>query len=392
MTIFEKITTAMTEHPTTIEPALCIRCKTPKSDCALCSDRCPVGAITLSGAGPEIGPDCLDCGVCYAVCPTGAFDRKRGGDEEIIAGLGERLAGKEICRISCLRGDAEADLLVFCLGRLTERLLLQPLHLNPLARLEIIQPLCEDCQMGGSIALFADLLTRVGHFYDLLGAGRERISITRIPLHSVRHNNTAKQNGSRREFLGAIRGKAVDVLATAMSPEHARTGVPAPAVSERRENRKRAPLLELLRSLAAKRELKPITIPARESITAPLAVNSRCTACGACAAVCPAGALKLEKNSEIISLLFRADLCVNCGVCAGICRDGAVGRHETVLLSRVPTTDDVELFAAPRHECRICRLDFIGQGVDSICPLCLDIHRRQQETIKNIFATPSREL
>ena len=116
----------------------------------------------------------------------------------------------------------------------------------------------------------------------------------------------------------------MDVLATAMSPEHARTGVPAPAVSERPENRKRAALLELLRSLAEKRELRPVRIPARESITAPLAVNSRCTACGACAAVCPAGALKLEKNSEIISLLFRADLCVNCGVCAGICRDGAL--------------------------------------------------------------------
>ncbi|OGR01023.1 MAG: hypothetical protein A2505_11045 [Deltaproteobacteria bacterium RIFOXYD12_FULL_55_16] len=386
MMIFEKITKVMTGHATTIQAALCTRCRTPKSDCTLCADQCPAGAITLSGAGPEIGLDCLDCGVCYAVCPTGAFERKQEDDEEIIADLG-RLAGKESCRISCWRGETDADLLVSCLGRLTERLLLQPLHFNPMIRLEIRQPLCEECQMSKSVASLSSLLTRSGHFYDLLGAGGERISITRISLQPLSRNSIAGQNDSRREFLGAIRGKAVEVMNTALSTEQAKTGASTPVSQERPENRKRAALLGSLRALAEKYELKSISIPTCESITAPLAVNSRCTACGACAAICPVGALKWNKTSEMLSLAFRADLCVNCGICIEICRQGAVERHEDVLLGRMLTTADVELFAAPHQECRVCRIDFIGQGVDGICPLCMDLHRRQQNTLKNLFAT-----
>jgi len=380
MTMVEKITAAMLDTAVTIQPLLCTRCRTPKSDCAFCADLCPAGAITLSEAGPEIGPACLDCGVCYAACPTGALGRKQGDDTEIIAGF-ELPPGQATCRISCRRGAADADLLVSCLGRLTESLLLHPLHLNPDIRLQIMQPNCGQCQTNKAVATLPDLLTRIGHLYDLVGVGRERISVIGIPLHPLQpHNRPAGESGSRRAFLSAIRGKATEVMSKTPAPA-AMTG------PERPENHKRTALLASLRVLAEKGEMKAVTIPARESITAPLAVNSRCTACGACAAVCPAGALNWRKNSETVSLLWRADLCVNCGVCAGICRTGAVERQETIMLNNVLSSDDVELFAASRQQCRICRLDFVGQGTDGICPLCVDRYRRQQESLKNLFAT-----
>ncbi len=385
MTIFEKITAAMTDHATTIQPALCTRCRTPKSDCALCADRCPAGAITLSGAGPEIGPDCLDCGVCYAVCPTGVFDRKQGGDEEIIAGMG-RLAGKESCRISCRRGDGDADLLVPCLGRLTEVLLLHPLHLSPQIRLEIAQPTCEECPMAKSVSLFGDLLARVGHLYDLVGADRKRLSVARIPLGPLR-NGAAEGTGSRREFLGAVREKAAEVMTSALPPPSENESGAVAAGRERSVNRKRAALLDSLRALAEKPEGKLVSIPASESVTATLAINHRCTACGACAAVCPVGALAQEKTATAITIFFQPALCANCGICARICRPGAIEKKEAVAPITLLDLEGVELFSATRQECRICRLDFVGEGVDGICPLCMDRHRRQQNALKNLFET-----
>lgn len=385
MTIFEKITTAVLAPSATIQPVLCTRFRTPKADCTLCADLCPAGAITLSGAGPEIGPACLNCGICYAVCPTDAFGRKQGGDEEILAGL-DRLEGKKSCRISCRRGDSDADLLVSCLGRLTEALLLQPLHASPDIKLEIVQPACAECPMANSISLFANLLARVGHLYDLVGAGRERISVTRIPLGPLR-NGAAEETGSRREFLGALREQAANVMTSALPLISEDESGPVATGRERPANRKREALLGSLRTLAEKRKAQPLSVSAGESMTAELAINSCCTACGVCAAVCPAGALTQENIGPSIVISFQAALCVNCGVCAKVCGPGAIEENKTVVLSTILDAQSIELFSAIRQECRICRLDFVGEGVDGICPLCVDQHRRQQNAIKNLFET-----
>lgn len=389
MTIFEKITTAVLAPSTTIQPVLCTRFRTPKADCTLCADLCPAGAITLSGAGPEIGPACCNCGVCYAVCPTDAFGRKQGSDEEILFGL-NRLEEKKSCRISCQRGDGDADLLVSCLGRLTEALLLRPLHASPDIKLEIVQPACAGCPMAKAVSLFANLLTRVGHLYDLVGAGRERISVTRIPLGPLRNGAAEGTTGSRREFLGAVREQAANVMMSALPSIPEDESGPAVNGRERPMNRKRADLLESLRILAEKRKARPVSVSACESMTAELAISSRCTACGVCAAVCPTGALVQENIGPSIVISFRAGLCVNCGICAKVCGPGAIEENKTVLLSHMLDAQSTELFSAPRHECRVCRLDFVGEGVDGICPLCVDQHRRQQNAIKNLFET--REL
>ncbi len=65
-----------------IEASLCTRFRTPKSDCSICVDLCPMAAISISENGAEIKGGCVGCGVCAAACPNGALRIKERDDKE----------------------------------------------------------------------------------------------------------------------------------------------------------------------------------------------------------------------------------------------------------------------------------------------------------------------
>jgi ferredoxin len=159
---------------------------------------------------------------------------------------------------------------------------------------------------------------------------------------------------------------------------------------EKPENHKRANLLASLRTLTEKKQDVPLFIPSSESIIADISFNSRCTACAVCATVCPTGALKMNKIDETISIYFHAGSCVNCGICVAVCRSSAIELGETVLLNTMLAQDHVKVFTTSLRKCRICHLDFTGQGVGGVCPLCVHLSRRRQDAIHNLLQ--NREL
>ena len=82
-----------------IEASLCTRFRTPKSDCSICADLCPMSAISISENGAEIKGECIGCGVCSAACPNGAFMVRERNDKKIIQEIGSkptRSRGKDI--------------------------------------------------------------------------------------------------------------------------------------------------------------------------------------------------------------------------------------------------------------------------------------------------------
>ena len=53
--------------------------------------------------------------------------------------------------------------------------------------------------------------------------------------------------------------------------------------------------------------------------------EERCTQCGACMTICPAGAFELDPSTRIV--LFHDDKCLACGLCISACPPRAMELH-----------------------------------------------------------------
>ncbi|NCO83103.1 MAG: hypothetical protein COW90_03385 [Nitrospirae bacterium CG22_combo_CG10-13_8_21_14_all_44_11] len=371
-----------------IEASLCTRFRTPKSDCSGCADLCPMNAISVSENGAEIKGECIDCGVCSAACPNGAFMVKGRDDKKIIQEIESKTIspGAGTFRISCERGDASSDLIVSCLGRLTDVLLLEPVRMGA-SKIEIIQPLCSECPSAKASANLDKTIRQALHLYEMLGIERDRILKKNIPLQDL--IKMPEKPVSRREFLGAIRKNAMGAAAASIpdfeNKDNGKAEGFRDVIQQRRENLKRTLLLESLRNFLQKdRTLKTVYVNSKDAILAEIEVTSECAACGVCAALCPTGAINQTQTDDLFSLSFNPHLCTNCKVCAKACMHKAINIKESALLNLLVKQKELKLFEGKRKACAICNLDFIDNGSE-ICPLCMDRHKRQMSAVETLF-------
>lgn len=368
-----------------IEASLCTRFRTPKSDCSRCADICAMSAISVSESGAEIKGGCVGCGVCSAVCPSGAFKVKERDDKKIIQEIeSKQWAGT--FRISCERGDPASDLIVSCLGRLTEVLLLEPIRMGAQA-VEIIQPSCVECSSAKASANLDRTIQQALYLYEMLGIERGSIFKKNIPLRDL--IKKPEKPVSRRELFGAITKNAMGVAAASIpdfdNKEKGDTEEFRNVIYKRPENFKRALLLESLRNFLQKdRTLKTVYVNSNDAMLAEVEVASECTACGVCAALCPTGAITQLQTESLFSLSFNPHLCTNCRVCEKACMHKAINIKESALLNLLVEQKELKLFEGKRKACVVCRLDFIDNGSE-ICPLCMDRHKRQTSALEALF-------
>jgi ferredoxin len=347
-----------------------------------------MSAISISENGAEMKGECIGCGVCSAACPNGAFMVKERHDKKIIQEIGSKPTDPEArtFRISCERGDASSDLIVSCLGRLTDVLLLEPFRMGA-SNIEIIEPSCSECPSAKAASHLNGIIQRTLYLYDMLGIERDRIYKKNIPLQDL--IKMPEKPVSRREFFGAIRKNAMGVAAASIpdfeNKDKENTEEFREVIHKRPENPKRALLLESLGNFLRKdRTLKTVYVNSNDAILAEVEVTSECTACGVCAALCPTGAITQRQTEDLFSLSFRPYLCTNCHVCVKTCMHKAINIKESALLNLLLEQKEVKLFEGKRKACAACELDFIDKGSD-ICPLCIDRHKRQMSAVEMLF-------
>jgi len=376
------------ERPVGVENELCSRYRCTKSACSACVDVCPVaGAVRFLEQGVEITDACVACGACASACPNGAL-RPIEGDAELASRIRSRVRPGKAFRIACGRAGGGADLVLPCLSRLTEALVLEPVR-GGAERVELLDPGCSGCGLGKAAPQWQRVLAFSQALCESAGLGADRVARVGAPVGKpVESQGSSETVSSRRALFRAMAEKwtANGASESAAEPETGKTTPPESfreAVRQRRENPKRSELLEVLDAIPAAIPA-PKTVPAAGVPLADLEIGRQCVGCNVCETLCPTGALVHREADGAYALDFEPALCTGCRVCEVACFYKAIRVRDAVDVAVLFERLKVTLVSAPRRTCKACREPFLD-GSSDLCPLCLVSSRRRQMVARRMI-------
>jgi len=277
------------------------------SRCGACVGACPTGAPRAEGGRLRIDPlRCVSCGSCAFACPTGALSLPGAALDGVAAELDTLLVeGVTSFVLSCERipaaaeaavvdrlGEPSAVLTLPCAARASAGLLLGLLARG--ARVELAP--CPACEHRHALASALELTGR------LLDSLDRRDLRERLVVEAAEQAREAPATPIRR--AAGAPGETAGTFAL-REPMATNSAV--------------ALLLALSDALPGAAE----AIFDEDAPTGVVRVDATaCTFCGACAMVCPSGAI----TSEVAGAELRIDptRCLGCGRCAIACPERAV--------------------------------------------------------------------
>lgn len=348
----------------------CLHARSPLSQCSLCVDACPGGALHFAGRGkpPELSAArCMQCGQCLTACPLEAFESPSFTERQLL----NRIQGTEPVCLRCflpygqletIGRDVRTYQLGACLASLSPGVLFE-LALN--RPVELYVDRCEDC------GLFARLRptfeANVTAAFRMLYGVRAQANLSESsPLFlpkivatveneplagAARPSIRSLFNGSRRT---ARVGKRRAPLALRQRSKH----VPA--------WRKRVSELWKRRGLNAS--------GACDFAWPELVVDAeRCRGCGVCMQMCPTGSILQSLEEGEFTYSFTPGTCVNCGLCLTVCLEGALTRDYRAFPQPFQAVD---CFSKPAVACERCGLPVLEGKGDRLCAACAAEARR----------------
>ncbi|MDP2371083.1 4Fe-4S dicluster domain-containing protein [Rhodoferax sp.] len=368
-----------TAPPVEVASELCSRFRCTKSDCTACAAVCPVpGAVAFTQQGAQVTASCVGCGACAAACPNGAI-RPQISDQRLAARLRQGTQGGSSLRIGCAWAQARVDVVVPCLARLTEALLLAPIQ-GGASQVELLAPDCAACGFKKAAPQWERALAFTSGLCQAAGLSAGRVRRVVVPRGKA-EEAAAPSNVShsrRAMFRGfADRWKAVGVTMEAEQelPETFRE-----IVQRHGENSKRSDLLKVLAELPPAKPISTV-VQADAVPLAQLAVDQHCVACNVCETLCPVGALSHRDEGARYTLELDAARCTGCRVCEVACYHRAIHVGKTVDLALLFTRPRVTLFTAERRTCGNCRDSFVDNTTD-LCPACRLSGDRREATAR----------
>lgn len=321
------------------------------SGCTRCQDVCPVTAIRFpeTNAVPTVVAACIECGICQASCPSQAITGV-GVDADVlyrrIANAYESEGGVTTVRLWCgddgqitpATGDGIVSLRIPCLGAVDLEALVAALRVKAARRLELV---CSECRFDDdqchAAALaknrLVGLLAEVCPDLELVERGQVLEPVRQRWWQLGARRQSTKHAVSRRGFL-------------TMRLTQERTPAPDAAIGA-------GAGLARQRLLACAPQL---SLPQ-------VSIEQGCTLCGACAALCPTGAITVDGTEGTVS--FDANGCIDCGECARICPEDVLSIGEP----RPGPHARVVLVQGQTRQCVRCGVELAPGEVD-ICTNC----------------------
>nr|MDP2191554.1 4Fe-4S binding protein [Rhodoferax sp.] len=376
------------QAPVRVASTLCSRFRSTKSQCVACAAVCPVpGAVRLAGQGAEITAACVGCGACASACPNGAI-RPLEDDGRLAKRIRERVQSGATFRIACSRAQGRVDLVVPCLSRLTEALVLEPIR-GGAQRVELLDPDCTACGLAKAAPQWQRVMFFSRELCESAGLGAQRVASVRVASGRAEETPlSAKTSNSRRAMFRTIAERWKESGAAAMVPADVAEAAPAEPfrelVQRHSDNPKRIDLLQVLGALPGAKP-RPRRLPVSGLPLAQLEVDQRCVGCNVCETLCPVGALKHRDEGDTYILELDAALCTGCRVCEVACYHQALHIRETVDLAVLFERRSITLVSAKKRTCSACGERILGDASE-FCPACQLSGDRRDAVARRFFS------
>lgn len=358
-------------------PDLCSDLRDRNNSCQSCVEVCPESAVT-AGRSLEVGDACTGCGICTSACPNGALLPGEVSDDDLAASIlnASKRTGTPRTTVSCSRGSPEAGVVVSCLSRLTETILIRAV-VGGVGVLRLEGGLCDGCRFSGSMSHFETVLLGTRALLKLTGLGETILEVVegsspRQEPHELRGEAPAWKRSSRRELISRARSAVAETVQRILPGGRDEEG------ARGRVNRRREGLLAAISAAkaagstpaASGEEARSAILLPRASLAGEISIDEeRCNGCGVCGALCPLGALGVEETERRFRLLFSPARCTVCGLCQRVCEREALQVDPAGDLSLLFSVEPVPGVALEKTPCPGCGA-FLVLTPGSLCVSC----------------------
>lgn len=352
------------------DSAKCVRSIDRFSKCDLCMSACPTAAIHLDRRIEFDDKACVSCGACLHLCPLGVFS----GEDRVLDlfNCAPRLPNKRVIQLTCSHHPSpelgpSPSITLRTNGCLASLGASAYLWLVAEGKQQVIVRLdaCASCEIG---KVSKEIAQTVDHIRSILNVRGQADRVTKIEKSRddwkpVSVYDAKEPPLSRRDLFRSVAAQAPKIATQVL-----------PMIDTRPTTGKRPPLER--RRLINVLKRFPTDDPAQPLATDPIpgiarkTASAECTACNACARVCPTGSLSLIATSGDFRLTYSAGGCTDCGACIDVCRPGALTREGMPTLGEFIASEPVVLLSGSLRVCEKCGAKFAGGSSGNLCSIC----------------------
>jgi formate hydrogenlyase subunit 6/NADH:ubiquinone oxidoreductase subunit I/coenzyme F420-reducing hydrogenase delta subunit len=269
-------------------------------------------------------------------------------------------------------GQNNDSLLVPCLGRITENIILGA-AVSGFDGVELTKGTCSECRLRQGEKSLTYAITTSRGLLESMGLGRFSISVEE---REKKKEQEREEVLGRREIFSKTSKKVKDKAASFLyHKEKAIRENVQEILSNKREagnGKRRSPRREFLRKLLKPKEGADIIVAQNkpEFPWKKIEIDEkRCSACGTCQALCPTGAIRKKREHEHQLTCFTSSSCTNCFLCREACPEQAIAFEGGFSLADLLEDEEKIVARVDVTSCFLCG-EVITAGKSKLCPTC----------------------
>lgn len=352
----------------------CSKVRFSSAQCDRCVAGCPTDSIRIIYPNLAIDDTCSGCGFCVALCPNEVFSFRGEGATRFTSD--EEKPSPLYCSGLLATGAMSARVLppfiIRCVGSISTAFILARV-LRGSKPLHVVTGSCDACPMKGGENSYRQREREIQSLFDYLGIGFSPVIVS--TASAAEREEASKQYEifqasleeskalSRRDFFKHLRGSAATRRSQPARPAVRSRDIESEHRSPTKENQA---LVELFRRYAGRVIGEKGAVPGFFEVE----VDENCSGCGACASLCPTGALTLDERPATAQLQWTPAHCSNCNLCFDVCARKALHVLPCLDGDRIAneTTSTIRVFQ--RHVCPECGNRFLSSGPKACCGDC----------------------